>query len=482
MTAPTQTHPHRTIINGAAVFGGEALARLATFLTAIVVARWFGPVALGEYGYAVAFASLLVIIPDFGLHLFMVRELATTPLRLRQVYWNTHWLKLILASLVVIFALFYGPWGIPDPVRRILFYVLLIRLVLQTFSQASMAVFKAYERMHFVAFQQLVNAAVVVLWVGITMYGHFSLPIVVSGLVAGQLIETLLGWWIIRRHFSPGSPVKWNTAVFRGIMAASVPIGLTAIFQGINLRMDILVLSHFVSGRTLGEFQAAAWFPVGTFLIASLLMAVVFPKLSRLCSGNSAYEIPYVESLIKTGVLVTAVAALLLWFCAPLVIRIVFGRSLIAAADNLKLLAPVLPLVFLNNILFYVFVAARRRDVYLGTLVRGVLAGVALSIWLTSAYGPVGCAIADGARELIISASYLSCLLRRSDTQRMGLALLQVFGGATLVSVLGVCLAATIHHSEKWFAVWVILVLMGTAGFFGLPTRKEWRLLLDDSL
>jgi len=474
--------PRRILINVAAIFGGEALARLATFVMAVVIARRFGSVALGEYGYALALASILLLVPDFGLHLFTVRELSASSERLQPIFWNVHRMKLILGGAVVLFTLFFGSWGVPDSGRRILFYILAARVIFQTFSQASMAVFKAYERMHFIAVQQFVNAVLVVLWAGAALALHASMPVVVMGLIAGQAVETLLGWQFIRRHFSPGIPSPWDARIARTMVVACLPIGLTAMFQAVILRIDVLVLGHFASNRTLGQFQAAAWFPVGTFLAASLLMSVVFPKLSRLSRGEASQGSAYVKSLVKNGVLVTGAVALLVWATAPTLLAWLFGKDLTPAAGILRLLAPILPLTFLNTVLFYVLVATRRQAVYLGILGAGAVAGAALSFYLTSAYGPAGCAIADGAREFLISAAYLLCLVRDESAQKVGTAFLKVFGGATLVTAAGLRLGAPLHHSEPWFAVWMILVLAGTVCLLGFPSRGEWRLLTDDSL
>jgi hypothetical protein len=51
--------PRRLLINSTAIFGGEAIARLSTALMALVVARFYGMDALGNYGYALALASVL---------------------------------------------------------------------------------------------------------------------------------------------------------------------------------------------------------------------------------------------------------------------------------------------------------------------------------------------------------------------------------------------------------------------------------------
>ena len=141
-----------------------------------------------------------------------------------------------------------------------------------------------------------------------------------------------------------------------------------------------------------------------------------------------------------------------------------------------------LPLVFLNTILFYVYVAAGRRFVYLGALGLGLAAGLILSVSLTSAYGPAGCALADVARELIISATYLYFLVQGSQTRTVGVALAKVLAVSASLAGLGLFLTLRTHPGDPWIAAWMILVFVGTLIVLGLPSRQEWALLTDESL
>src|SRR5437867_4496812 len=482
MAVLARAFPRRLLVNSASIFGGEAIARLATFLMAVIIARRFGSVALGEYGYALAMASILLMVPDLGLNLFAVRELSADKRRLQTIFWSIHWLKTILTGIVIVFALFFGEWGIADEGRRLLFYVLIVRVLLQTFSQASMAIFKAFERMQYVALQQSVNSLVVVAWAGAALAFHARLPVVVAALVAGQIAETILGWRIIRDKFSPGPLRNWDNEVLSTIFAACLPIGITAILEALNLRIDILVLAAYVPSRVLGQFQAAAWFAVGTFLVASLLMTVLFPKLSRLLREHSARGSAYVVSLLKNGLLLATLGSLAVWLMAPNLLPLVFGRDLAPAAKTLRILVPALPLIFLNTVLFYVFVAARRRFVYMGTLGLGVGVGAVLCFYLSARYGAAGCAAADVAREFIISAVYLYFLIQGNHAPIAGLALLKVFLGATTVLVVSAFLTSSLGHGDQWLAVWIVFVLTGTLFMLGLPRRREWRLLMDDRL
>jgi O-antigen/teichoic acid export membrane protein len=469
-------------VNGASIFSGEIIARLATALMALVVAHFFGSIALGDYGYALALASILIVVPDCGLHLFAVRELSSSPLRLPEIFWGIHWIKLGLTGAVVAFTLFFGEIGIADRGRRILFYVLIGRAVLQTFSQATMAIFKAFERMQYIALQQCVNTAIIVVWVGAAVLLRASLPVVMIGLVAGQFAETCLGWAILWSKFGPGRLLKWDRNTVSTILADCLPIGFTAILLALNLRVDILVLSVYVPSSSLGQFQAAAWFTTSTFLSASLLMSVLFPKLSRLLIGHSAQGSDYVLSLLKNALLITALGALVAWLSAPALLPLFFGKEFESAANILRILAPAMPLVFLNTVLFYVFVAARRRFVCLGTLGFGVIVGAALSLYLSSRYGVAGCAIADVAREFLISGVYLYFLIQGNHARIAGLALAKVFMGATILLALGALLAAPLHLGATWLAAWMVFVVTGTLIALGFPQRRELHLLTDDRL
>src|SRR5947207_2303759 len=159
-----------------------------------------------------------------------------------------------------------------------------------------MAVFKAFERMQYVALQQSFNSLVVIAWTAGALAFHASLSIVVSALLAGQMAETLIGWQILRDKFPPGPLHRVNYRTLCAMFAACLPIGTTTILEALNIRIDILVLGVYGSSQLVGQFQAAAWFAIGTFLFASLLMTVLFPKLSRILRERSLRGSAYVLS------------------------------------------------------------------------------------------------------------------------------------------------------------------------------------------
>jgi O-antigen/teichoic acid export membrane protein len=336
--------------------------------------------------------------------------------------------------------------------------------------------------MHFVAIQQGINSLVVVVWAGIALALKADIWMVVAALIAGQAVETCLGWQFIRTNFSPGFPAGWDGRLLSAIIVSSFPIGITAMLQALNIRIEVLVLGRYVTDQVLGQFQAVAWFPVGIFLLTSLLMTVLFPKLSRLMRKDSVYSRAYLTGLLKNGLQAATLGSIVLWFCAPSLVVWVFGERLSPAAPTLRLLAPMLPLVFLNTVLFYVFIAAHRRGVYMGTLGLGVVLGLGLSFILTAYYGVVGCVLAGVLREFTMCCFYLYFLIQGNHARAAGWGVLKVHLLATVLVALAALVTTSPGDAGQWSAAWIVLLLVGTLVTLGFPRRTEWQLLTDDSL
>ncbi|MCI0423160.1 MAG: oligosaccharide flippase family protein, partial [Acidobacteria bacterium] len=384
--------PRRLVVNGLAIFGGEAATRLTTLAMALIVARRFGADALGQYGYAVALTSILLLVPDFGLHLQAVRELAKNPSRLGRVLGMMCALKSSLAIAVIVFVVAVGFLGGNDRARRDLLFILLLRLLFQTFSQGFMSIFKAHEQMHYITVQQSTNAIFAFAWAGIALLTQANLETMVLGLIVGQVAETWMGWRILRSNFIKSMPLEIRWLDLKPMVLAAAPIGATAVLQALHLRLDVLILSRYVSNRELGNFQAAASFLVVTYLGASLGMTVLFPRFSRELQDASEGAVRSVEGILKYAILVATCGASLIWLSAPQLLRLTYGSDLGGAAGALRIVAGALPLVLLNSILFYVFVALDRPGVYFSALVVGILGGGLAGIVLSARFGATGAA------------------------------------------------------------------------------------------
>ncbi len=473
---------NRTIVNAAAIYIGEASSRLTTFVVAFIVARRFSPATFGQYGYAVAVASIVVLIPDMGLHLFSTQRVASDPKSFGSTFWDLHRLKLILLGGGVAFGLLIGELAIHDTTQRWLLYILALRAVTQSFSLACTSIFKAVERMHFVAIQQMGNGIATVTGLAICVMFNAGLLLTVSTLLAGQAIELLLGWVFIFRYFSPGPARQWNSSRLGPMFSAALPIGITALVQGFAIRTDVLVLGIFSSNEELGQFQTAAWLIVISFLGTSLLMAVLFPKLARLLRNTTPTGTAYLESLLKYGALLTILASITVWLGAPVLVQELFGRPLSPATSFLRIVAPAVPLVSMNASMFYVFVAINHRKHYLATLIFTTVLGVLCSLILAPRMGAAGIAVADLVREFVGSVIFLYLLDRESLLPSFGPALLKVVVGTASFALAGILVLGIGGSAQIWAIAWSLAMLGGILFVTGSPRLEQLMLLAREDL
>lgn len=470
----------RILRNGVAIFLGEGLGRLGNFVIAVIIARQFGAAALGQYGYAVSVASVLLLLPDMGLHLTATQRVSARAEELPRVFWNLHWAKLGLLGVVAIIAVVVGEFAMDDGGRRLLFYVLTVRVAFLTFSQAYMAFYKATEQMHFVTLQQMVGVAaslfalLACFWMGTTLTGF------VGALVAGQMTEVCTGWWIIRKHFHAGAARTWDIPFSKEMLGFALPVGVIAVLQAATLRIDVLVLGAFATNSELGHFQAAAWLLVLAFLGASLLMTVLFPRLVRILRSPTPSGTAWVESLVQNGVILSLGAATIACLAAPYLLHACYGQDLLPATPLLRILSTVVPFLFLNTILFYIFVASNQRKTYLIALLLSGSVGLGMAFLLAPRYGGMGVAVADLARESTLSALLLMALSRRGLIPSLGPALLRTGGASALTMGLFVIVSGLQHSGDAWAAAWVCSISASSLAFLGIPKRHQILMLAQE--
>lgn len=471
-----QTEQRRTAVNAVSIFSAEAVSRLTTFVMAMVIARRFGPQALGEYAYALAWVGILLVLPDMGSHLLTTRELAARPERLPVALWRLMFLKAGLLAGVIVMTALLAEFAIHDEGRRLLFLILAARMILHSVSLGCAAVFKAFERMHYIAITQMANGFVCFAVLAVCLLLRTSLTAMVGVLVVGQACETWVAWSILFRRFNPGAIPKWDWKPLAGLFTMAAPVGVVILFQTIGLRLDILILGIFAPNRELGRLQAAAWFITLSFLLATLLMTVLFPKLARLGSVAAAERVRYVESLLKHGTLFAAGLAGVAWLAAPYLIAAFFGRRFGSATSLLHILAPAIPFVFINAVLFYVFVAADRRKTYLAALSFSLVCGLIAAYVSAAHWGASGVAWADVAREVMECALLLFCLNRVSLIPNLGPAFFKAaVSGVSFTAI--ALVAGGIHTGEVCVAVWLFATGAGTLIFAGLPRWRQIVLL-----
>ena len=96
----------RIIKNTFALFTGNAAANLLSFLLMIVIARYLGPVGVGQYSFIFAFGYLIFLLGYPGLEYLIIKEIPAKKELLPQYAANILSMKIILATIAVAVTVF----------------------------------------------------------------------------------------------------------------------------------------------------------------------------------------------------------------------------------------------------------------------------------------------------------------------------------------------------------------------------------------
>ncbi len=467
----------RTAINAASVFAGEFLIRCVNFFVPILIARIFDASALGKYSLGIACAALVLPVTDFGLHLLTTREVASHPGSLSSYFWSVQSIKLTLSAVVGILVLSVTWACVPDQETRWVIWILTLRMFLQSTSYFFMAIIKGFERMHYLVILQIANMTLVFIGLGLAVYLRWPLSLLLCAFLPGVVCECLLGGFLVFRRFGPLGSTRLCWPQIRLIAGAAFPIGLGAILITFNLRLDVLILSRFQTASVVGLFSAANMLSTGFFLLASLAISVVFPKMSKLAKRSPAEFHRYVETLLRVSLFWLVPVASLIFLGAEPLVRFLYGARYSSAAPLLKILAFSIPLIFINAILFYSFISKGGQSSYLWVMASGVGINLMLTPVLTWWLSSRGTALSNLFRETSLLLMFVALLLHEHHNQNPVNMLVGSAASLLAITVFGVSLRLFgLGTASVLVAVPVVYLLVSVA-LQKFPKGNEIRFL-----
>jgi O-antigen/teichoic acid export membrane protein len=384
---------------------GEFLGRLASITTVILLGHRYGVVILGVYALAMTVTLYAQPLIDFGLRHIGARLVARFPEQGRQIVSRVQRRRLLMAITVLPFILLYATLAnLPLAMKVFLFSFASIGTL-----YAISLDWAAWGKEH-LQFFSLARAAVPLgvlagVLAAIALRGHI-LRWLVLGSLMGYLLQAGLFWAWWRRH-QPSAheelknlheideSLSWSRS---SIMGAALIANLA--FTSI----DMLMLGVMASPQQVGLYGAAYRVINQVLVTYYLLTNTLYPQFARQPIGERAQMLRsrILMALFAAG---TVLATLVAVFRKP-VLSLLFGRSFLAAAPLLLLLAWCLPLDFLTSYLNSAYVAWGMAKKFLLCTVVAAGAEVVLNLIWIPRYG----ALAAAVNTLISYVVFLAAL------------------------------------------------------------------------
>jgi len=383
----------------AARLGGDVIY----FLFYVLLSRAFGREGIGLYSFALELTGTLFIMADYGLSVYLVRELSRKREQLPKYLGSFLVLKLAFTVFGVVVLALLTPFLRLDPRSLWVLVIIACAQAIYWFGELFKAAFAVHERLSEVAFLELLYKGGVFVLGSCFLAWHWPLERVLVAflLSAGVYLATLL---LITWQRLGAPRCQFDPAIMREALTAPFPFFLSSILMDLHFSIAIILVKLLQGEAACGVFS------VPCKLVSALSVAVLFyrvalfPALSRLHhESREGHRVLYRNSF-KYVSLVFVPAAVFAGLGARSIIQTIFGSQFEASVPVMQALSPVVFLVAMRHLLVATLgsVNAQGRLVQFQGL--GVLTGLLVSLALIPRWGPVGAAAALGLAELVVVA------------------------------------------------------------------------------
>ncbi len=393
--------------------------RIIDFAFAALMARILGPAGMGRYFTAANIYLWFDTLANFGLDMYLIREVARDRTRARRVFVNTTLLRLQLFAVVIpILAGFLASrQALQNPLtNETMWAVILLYMGLLpgTMANSLTALFRAFEKHEYPAAIQTVTTIIRVtlgtlaLVGGLGIVGLAGTSILTN--MATMSILMLLAWRLIW-HRLPKAPIqvgqhRWFRQ--RDMLAASWPLMGSLLLQSLFTGANVVLLQYFQGDNAVGWYNAASkWVMNMLNIIPSLFTFAVFPVLSRQAAEDRirlrrSYQLSaklLTIVALPTAVMITMMATPMVWLLSG-------PQYLPHGAIALRLLVWSIIFGWVNSLTNYVLIALdRQRYVVLASAARVIFA-VAANLLFVPTFNYVASAWIIIGGELILNVLF----------------------------------------------------------------------------
>jgi O-antigen/teichoic acid export membrane protein len=433
-----------------------AAKALSTFVVYVVLARMNGAELLGNFAVVITLMGLFSFIASFGLPAFLTRELA----RNREDV--SHNKQLIGASLTLVVSLSLAAIILLMLVGLLLHYsaAMLNSLILAGFGLAFMSLtevigssFRSIEKMEWSEVPNIIMEVTFVLVTLIFALQQLTLEWVMIAYLFSRLIAFGAAVWFYQHHYG-GLQFIICKELWKKLLKYDFPFSMNDALALVYVRVDVFMLSFFVSGAVVGIYEAATSLTIRVNLLARILNLSMYPFLSLQYTKNTqsiyAYTARSIHFLLIPGLLIT----IILWVFAREILLILYGANFVEAVTALRYMALIIPLRLVDNSLAVTLTAMNKQGNRTIAVAIAAATNVILNILIIPAYGMMGAVLSTIITEIVLSALFALYLRHElRDILHWRSFLAPGFGSLIVFAI------TSIHNMNIWLlGVFAILV------------------------
>ena len=263
-----------------ALLSTQPLTWGTSLLAAAVMPRLLGAHALGQYTMVLSVTGLAGTALCLGIPDFLLRRIAQQPQSLRRDIGLALAIQLAAATIGAVLMLIASPW-LESIVDLPLLYIGLVGMVAASAQFVLLAAYRGREKHVGYAWANAMQAAASTVVGVLVLAAGADVHVFAAVFVATSTLATLVGWRFV--GFTPAMPAL-DRAFVRdaiGFIRSGFPFLAWTLTLCLFGNADRILLGFFVDATEIGWYSAAIRVVGATIFLPSIIVAPLFPVLSR---------------------------------------------------------------------------------------------------------------------------------------------------------------------------------------------------------
>ncbi len=436
----TETVPARGLgANLSALLTSQAITWVVTLLWTVIVPRALGASQMGLLTIGLSSAAILGVVLAVPTHDFLSREMVADRRRSAHLLGTALVVRVSLVPVLLLLTTVYAHYADLGDTGTVVLYLCTGAAVCQMLSEPALSVFRATERMEYMAYSEVLNRT-------LQSFGGIALALLGFGVVAiSSFVMAIASAIVVLSLFWARRLVGVDLRVtVRGMWAtvrASAPYWITGVFYLLYLWIDAVMLGLLVPAEVVGWYGVATKLFTTLMFLPALLATAWLPRLVRAFVDGGERDLAVaartpIETVIVLSLPVCVGAAM----TAHGGIRLLYGPDFDGAGQILVVLALCVPAMYLSIMLNQVLIAAGRPVVWAWVLAGATFLNVGLNLLLIPfaqdrwGNGAVGASSALLLTELAVVAIGTALIGRLALSELSGWRLLRALAAALLMA------------------------------------------------
>lgn len=392
---------------------GKVVGSGAMLLVSLLVARSYGVEGYGDFVKITTYVALFYLLADFGANAIYLQKQKRD-----ENLWGVLLGLRLIGSIALVFLslaiLSFLPRGTGQGYTSLVRFGIILfspAIIFQAIITSTNASFQKYLRYDLSTLSLGIGSLVTLIcvWLITFIIAPKIGPVFATlGLLAGLTTTAIVSIVLVRKITTIS--LSFQRKSMLSLFTASIPLGLTLLFNQLYFRADSFILTITQSTADVGIYGFAYKIFEVALVIPTFFMNAVFPLLLQATSEKQKAISKTLLTLVKKSaaflLLIAFLLSLILWFAAPLLMYI--RPEFFGSITVLRILSLSLPFFFLSSLTMWTMIALGKQKFLVPIYGVSMVLNIVLNLIYIPQYSYVAAAwITVGSEGLVLLISTL---------------------------------------------------------------------------